>query len=71
VDDQLSAVSEFQPDDLQEVPGVVRSNGKDLGRIGVRLKIHDGEGVVDGVEDGSVVDAMLVSCPIDFPISIS
>ena len=64
-------VIELEPNDLQQVPGVVRSNCKDFRRVGVGFEVDDGEGMVDGLKDGGVVDAVLAGGTMDFRIIIS
>jgi hypothetical protein len=71
VNHELSIISEFEPDDLQQVPGTVRSDGKDLGRVRVGFEVHNGDGVADGVQDVGVADALFAGCAVDFNISIS
>jgi hypothetical protein len=43
VDHNRIAVCQFQPDDLEEVAGIVRSDGEYSRRVGVGLKIDDRE----------------------------
>jgi len=71
MDHKLSIVREFEPDDLQEVPGSVGSDREHLGWIGVGLEVDDREDMVDGVADGVVVDSMLMGGAVYLHITIS
>jgi hypothetical protein len=42
-----------------------------FGRVGVGIEVDDGEGIVQGVEDGGVEDSVLASRPVDLHITIS
>jgi hypothetical protein len=57
VDHNRIAVCQFQPDDLEEVAGIVRSDGEYSRRVGVGLKIDDRVRVADDVADGHRTDA--------------
>ena len=61
MDHEVDIVGECKPDDFQQDPGVVRSDCEDLGWVGVGVQVDDGEGMFEGVEDGSHIDAVLVS----------
>ena len=54
MDHEVGIVGELEPDDLQQIAGVVGSDRKDLGWIGVGLQVDDGENMVEGVEDGGI-----------------
>jgi hypothetical protein len=54
VDHQTDVVGELDPDDLQQFAGVVGSDRKDLGRVGVGLEVDDSDGMVAGVENGGI-----------------
>jgi hypothetical protein len=71
VNHELSIIGEFEPDDLQQVPGTVRSNRQDLGRVRVGFDVDDGDGVAESVQDGDVADGVFAGCAVDFRISIS
>lgn len=58
MDHELDVVGELKPDDLQQIPGVIRSDRKDPGRVGVGIDIDDRERMVEGVEDGGIRDAV-------------
>ena len=68
---ELSIIGEFEPDDLQQIPGTVRSDDQDLGRVRVGLEVNNCDGVAEIMQDVGVADAVLVSCAVDFHISIS
>lgn len=70
MDHEVDVVGEFKPDDLQQVAGVVGSDGEDLGRIGFVVEIDDSDGMVEGVEDGGIVDTVLAGRPVDLHITI-
>ena len=70
VDHEIDIVGEFEPDDLQQVAGAVGSDSKDLWWVGFRFKIDNGEGMVEGVEDGVGFDAVLVGGSVDLHIAI-
>lgn len=71
MDHEIDIVREFEPDDLQEVPGSIGSDSEHLGWIGVGFEIDDHEGMVDGVADCVDVDSMLVGGPVYLHITIS
>ncbi len=71
MDHKFGIVREFEPDDLQKVPGSVGPDCEHLGWIGVGLEVDDREDMVDGVADGSVVDTVLVGSAVDLHITIS
>lgn len=71
MDHEVDVVGEFEPDDLQQIAGVVGSDRQNLGRVGVGIEVDDGEGVVQGVEDGGVEYSVLASRPVDLHITIS
>lgn len=60
---------EFGPDDLEQIPCGIGSDGKHLGRVGVWFEIKNGDGVLKGVTNSSVVDAVLVSRTVDLHTS--
>lgn len=60
VDHEPDVVGKLKPDDLQEVPGVIGSDGKHLGWVGLGFEIDDGDDMLEGVENSGVVDAVLV-----------
>ena len=53
------------------MPGVVGSDCQNVGWVGVGIEVDDGEGNVQGVEDGGVGDSVLASRPVDLHITIS
>jgi hypothetical protein len=68
---KLGIVGEFEPDDLQKVPGLVGSDCEHLGWIGVGFEVDHREGMVNGVADGSVVETVFASGAMDLHITIS
>ena len=56
---ELRIIGEFEPDDFQQVPGSVWSDGQDFGRVGVGFEVNNGDSVAKGVQDGGVADAVL------------
>lgn len=60
VDHEIDVVINFEPDDLQEFPGVVGSDGKHLGWVGLGFEIDDAKGMVEGMANPGVIDAVLV-----------
>ncbi|GMQ97704.1 MAG: hypothetical protein BMS9Abin17_0204 [Acidimicrobiia bacterium] len=71
MDHKIGVVSEFEPDDLQKIPGTVGPDCEHLGRIRVGVEVDEHEGMVDGVADGVVVDSMLVGGAVYLHITIS
>ena len=71
MDHDIGIVREFEPDDLQQVPGPVGPDCEHLGWIGVGLEVDDREGMVDAVTDGSIVDTVLAGGAVDPHIAIS
>lgn len=68
MDHEIDLVSELEPDDLEQIAGVVGPDRQDLGRVGVRVQVDDGDGVVKGVQDGGIRDSVLASRPMDLRI---
>lgn len=66
--DHQVGLLEFEPDDLQQIPGAIGSDGKHLGWVGVWLEVENGDGMFEGVTNGGVVDAVFVSGAMDFHI---
>lgn len=61
-------VFEVEPDDLQQVPGGIGSDGDQFGRVGVWFKIKYSDGMLEGVADVRVIDAVLIGRPVDLHI---
>jgi hypothetical protein len=59
---------EFEPADLQQIPGGIGSDGEHLGRVVVWFEIDHGDGMLEGVANGRGVDAMLMSRSMNFHI---
>lgn len=55
------SVGELQPDDFEEVAGLVWPDRQDARRVSVRFEVDDDQGVIDRVGDGIVADAVLAS----------
>ena len=66
--DHQDELLEFEPDDLEQIPGAIGSDGKLLGWVGVWFEIKNGDGVLKWVTNNSVVDDMLVSRTLDLHI---
>ena len=49
------------PDDLEEVPGVVRPDREHTWRVGIWLEIDHDCGMIDRVRDRVIADAVLSS----------
>ena len=60
---------EFEPDDLQQIPSRIGSDGQPFWWIGIWLQIQDRDGAVEGVANGCVVDPVLVSGTMNLHIS--
>ena len=58
VDHKQVLVHEFEQDELEEVASEVRSDGKDLGWVGIGLEVDEDKGIVKGVDDVGVCSAM-------------
>jgi hypothetical protein len=43
VDHQVDVIDELEPDDLQQIAGVVGSDRKDLGGIGFGVEVDDSD----------------------------
>jgi hypothetical protein len=71
MDHKIGIVREFESDDLEEVPGSVRPDCEHLGWIGVGFEVDEREGMVDGVTDGVVDDAVVAGGAVDLHITIS
>lgn len=65
MDHQIDFIGELKPGDLQHVASSVGSDSKDLGWVGFGIEIDDGDGMVEGVADDRIVDAVLASRPVD------
>ena len=68
MDHEIDVVSELEPDDLKQIARVVGSDRKDLRRVGVGFEIDDGDGMVEGVEDGGIRYAVPARRPMDLHI---
>ena len=71
MDHEAEVVGELEPDDLQQIAGPVRSDCQNRGWVGVGIEVNDGEGMVEGVADDRVVDAVPASRPVNLHITIS
>jgi hypothetical protein len=56
----MGILGEFEPDDLEQVPGTIGADGEDLGRVCFRFEIDDGDCVLESVENGSIIGAVFV-----------
>lgn len=54
----LGAAGEFEPDDLQQVPSSIGTDGEDPWRVSGRLEPDDDEGVCKPVQDRVAVEAV-------------
>jgi hypothetical protein len=70
VNHEIDVIDKLEPDDLQQVPGGVGSDGEDLGRVGCGVEVDDGDGMVEGMEDGSVVNTVFAGRSMDLHIGI-
>ena len=68
VDHERHRVVELEPDDLEQVPRPIRSDGPDTWWIGVGVKVDDDDRIVDRMQDLGVVDAVLASRTMDLHI---
>lgn len=57
MDHQVVAL-ELEQDEFEEVAGEVRSDGKDLGWVGIGFEVDDDESMVKGVDDVGVRSAV-------------
>lgn len=71
MDHEIDVFGEFEPDDLQQVAGVVGSDRKDLGWVCVGFEVDDGEGMVEGMSNGGLRDSVLARRSVDLHITIS
>ena len=55
----LRTAVEFEPDDLQQVPSPIGTDGEDPWRVRGRLELDDDEGVCKPVQDRVAVEAVL------------
>ena len=55
----LGAAGEFEPDDLQQVPSSIGTDGEDPWRVSGRLEFDDDESVSKPVQDRVAVEAVL------------
>lgn len=63
-------VVELEPDDLEQVPRPIRSDGEDTGWISVGVKVDDDDRMVDRVQDVGVVDAVLACRTTDLHLGV-
>lgn len=68
MDDQLVVLGGDKDDDLEQVGGSVRAD--DQPSVGVFAEVVDNQGVLDGVDDVFVGDAMTASGRVDLHTSI-
>lgn len=59
MDHQLDVIRELKPDDFDEVAGGIKTDGKDLRRIGVGFEVDDSERIVDCMPNGCLIEAVL------------
>ena len=59
MDHELHILDEYEPDDLEEAAGDVRTDRQDLGRIGIKVKASDDERMRDSMNDGFLAVAVL------------
>lgn len=52
---------EFEPDDLDQISGAIGSDGNHLGWVGIWFEIKNGDRMLKGMTNGSIVDAVLMS----------
>ena len=55
----LGTAVEFEPDDLEQIPRAIGTDGEDPGRVSGRLELDDDEGVFKPVQDRVAVEAVL------------
>ena len=65
MDRQKPVVGEDEHDHLEEVAGVIRTDGELPGRVIVRPEVDDDDCVIRGMADGGVADAMTSSRTMD------
>lgn len=68
MDHEADLVGELEPDDLEQIAGVVGSDGKDHRRVSVRVVVDDGDGMVESVEDGRIRNIVPARRPMDLHI---
>ena len=71
VDHERHRVVELEPDELEQVPRPIRSDGEDTWWISVRVKVDDDDRIVDRMQDVGVVDAVLACRTMDLHIGVS
>ena len=59
---------EFEPEDLQQIPGGIGSDCEHPGWVGVWFEVKNGDGVLKGVTNRCVVDAVFMSRTMDLHI---
>lgn len=67
MDHQVDLV-ELEPDDLKKVAGMIGSDGERFGRVCVWFEIEHRDGVLDGVANRCVADAVPASRTVDLHI---
>lgn len=71
MDRQSPLTAKLDPNDLEKVPGVIRTDSKHTRRISVGLDIDDDEGVSHRVLNGVVGDPVLVGRSVDLHTCLS
>lgn len=66
--DHQSDLVELEPDDLQQVAGMIGSDGERFGRVGVRFEIDNRDCVLEGVANRRVADAVPASRTVNLQI---
>ncbi len=65
MNDQEHVITEFEQDEFEEVARQIGPDGEDLGRVRIRLEVHDHECVVEGMPDvglgGTVTEGRAVN----------
>jgi len=70
VDHQQPVVGQREHDYLKQVPGPVRADGQQLGRVGVRIDVGHHDRMLDRVADVLVINAVPASRAVNLRTSI-
>lgn len=70
MDNQLDVVSQFEPDDLEEVACGIRADSEHFRGIRVGVEVDNSEGMLDCMSNSWLGEAVLERRPVEFHIAL-
>lgn len=71
MNNQAATFGQFQPDDLEQVPGGIGADRQHSGRVSIRLKVDNDQGMVERVSNRLLVDSVSLSRSVHLHTHIS